>query len=113
MLDVCHSKSFNCWSTYVRDLLYSLGFGYVWNCTSDINENKFLYEVKQRLLDVFIQELNGSFEMSPNCSLYKYVNEGFKLQLYLTKSIPCLYVQNISKYRLSSHRLEIEQGRFK
>ena len=112
MLEVCHSKSFNCWLTYVRDLLYSLGFGYVWNCTSDINENKFLYEVKQRLLDVFIQELNSSFEMSPKCSLYKYVNEGFKLQLYLTKPIPSLYVQYISKYRLSSHRLEIEQGRF-
>jgi hypothetical protein len=45
------------------------------------------------------------------CSLYKYVNEGFELQLYLTKSIPSLYVQNISKYRLSSHTLEFEQGR--
>jgi hypothetical protein len=92
--------------------LYSLGFGYRWNCTFDINENKFLSQVKQRLLDVFIQEINSSFEMSPKCNLYKYVNEGFKLQLYLTKSIPSSYVQNISKYRLSSHRLEIEQGRF-
>jgi hypothetical protein len=52
MLDVYNSKSFNCWLTYVIDLLYSLGFGYMWNCTFDINENKFLFEVKQRLLDV-------------------------------------------------------------
>jgi hypothetical protein len=89
-----------------------LGICYICNCTFDISKNKFLSEVKQRLLDVLIQELNSSFEISPKCSLYKYVKEGFELQLYLTKSIASLYVQNISKYCLSAQILEIQHGIF-
>jgi hypothetical protein len=49
------------------------------NCTSDINENKFLSEVKQRLLDVFIQELIGSL----NCHQSEaYTNISTKILNY-------------------------------
>lgn len=44
--------------------------------------------------------------------MYKHLCNNFELQEYLTKTIPTVYVQFISKYRLSSHQLEIERGRF-
>ena len=111
MLEVCNSDMFPCWLSDVKHLLYSLGFGNIWN-SNNINEKHFLLQVKQRLNDVFVQELNGFFDNSSKCNLYKYVNDGFKLQFYLTKAIPNTYVQYISKYRMSSHKLEVEQGRY-
>ena len=111
MLEVCKSKKFSCWLSDVKDLIYSLGFGNVWD-SQNVNEKTFLIQVKQRLCDVFIQEMNEFFDKSSKCSLYKYVNDGFKLQLYLKKAIPNVYVQCISKFRMSSHKLEVEQGRY-
>jgi hypothetical protein len=79
------------------------GFGYVWHCTSDIHENKFLYEVKQRLLDVFIQERNtcNSFDISPNSLvniqkyLYKIATKGCIAFYY---SVPSLYCHSIYRH---------------
>lgn len=61
---------------------------------------------------MFIQEGHGYFENSPKCTMYKHLCYNFEVQEYLTKPIPTVYVQFISKYRLSSHQLEIERGRF-
>jgi hypothetical protein len=67
----------------------------VWD-SQTVNEKTFLIQVRQRLSVVFIQEMNEFFDKSSKCSLYKYVNDGFKLQLYLKKAIPNVYVQSIS-----------------
>jgi hypothetical protein len=48
----------------------------------------FLIQGKEKLSDVFIQEMNEFFDKSSKCSLYRYVNDGFNLQLYLKKSNP-------------------------
>lgn len=54
MLNVCKTKvAFNCWLSYVKQLINSLGFWYTWNCKEQFNEHVLL-EVKQRLTDVFI-----------------------------------------------------------
>jgi hypothetical protein len=71
----------------ISPLIYSLGFGNVWD-SQNVNEKNLLIQVKQRFSDVFIQEMDEFFDKSSKCSLYKYVNDGFKLQLYFKKSNP-------------------------
>lgn len=113
MVNECETQLASyCWLSYIKQLINNLGFGYIWNCKEQFNEHLFLHEVKQRLTDMFIQEGHGYFENSPKCTMYKHLCYNFEVQEYLTKPIPTVYVQFISKYRLSSHQLEIERGRF-
>ena len=62
--------------------------------------------------DMFVQEMNSFFENSTKCLLYKYLPDTFDLQFYLRKSLPGLYTSLLSKFRLSSHELLIEKGRY-
>jgi hypothetical protein len=68
--------------------------------------------VKQRLTDIFIQERNTFFEKSSKFYIYRYLTDSFDLQYYLRKSFRENLIHYLSKYRLSSHKLAIEQGRY-
>jgi hypothetical protein len=87
----------------IRCKRFDIFFG-IWKCVglSKCKWKTLLIQVKQRLSDVFIQEMNEFFDKSSKCSLYKYVNDGFKLQLYLKKKQSQMYMYNV----------EVEQGRY-
>lgn len=87
-----------------------MGLGYIWH--SDEIIDKDIDIIKRRMYDIFQQDCNEQIELSSKCSLYKYINEGFGLQKYLTKSIGTQKVKEISKIRMSSHKLNIERGRY-
>ena len=63
------------WLSRVRNLLMSLGFGYVWFNQYVANPEIFLAQVKSVLYDQFIQEMNGYFNSSSKCFLYSYLYE--------------------------------------
>lgn len=107
----CNHRNCN-WRCQVKKLLLSSGFGDVWLNQRVNNEKVFLHIFKQRLIDNFIQLRNEFFEGSSKCYLYKFLIDSFTLQHYLTKSIPDIYLRLISKFRLSSHQLRLEQGRY-
>jgi hypothetical protein len=69
--------------------------------------------IKQRLIDIFVQNLVEQISFPSKCTIYKHVLEHFSLQYYLCKPIPYLYKKHISRIRLSLHNLEIEKGRHK
>ena len=69
------------WCTLLRDLLCTLGKYRI----------RFLYIVKQRLCDQFVQNWQGRSEQSSRARFYKNLFS-FKLQ-------PYLYTLNCSKYR--------------
>ena len=68
--------------------------------------------IKQRLQDNLKQRFDGEMKNSVKCCNYQYIVDNFLLQYYLTKGIPELYRNCITKIRLSSHNLAIESGRF-
>ena len=70
-----------------------------------------IFFIKQRLLDIAKQEIDAVLRVSPKCYLYQYIVTNVCLQEYLCKPIPELYKKCITKIRLSSHKLAIEQGR--
>lgn len=99
------------WASLVRNLLSSLGYYEVWLNQGVGNVNAFLSCFRQRLNDTFIQ---GWHERLHNSSRARFYNSfaSFQLQPYLENINILKYSRALSKLRMSSHRLEIECGRW-
>lgn len=103
----------NCvnWASKVKFLLSSLGFYEVWVNQGVGNKNVFLKVFKQRLTDVFIQDWNGRIADSSRANFYSLFSN-FEHQLYLDSISVKKFRIAMTKLRVSSHRLEIEVGRW-
>ena len=118
ILKACYSYQYECveiynehnWAYHVKQELFMLGFGELW-----INQHidlKYLPVIKQRLLDQSQQLIRSQISASPKCTYYKYMIDVYSLQYYLSKFIPVHLRKCITKFRLSSHNLAIETGRY-
>ena len=99
------------WAVHVKDILTNLGFRYVWIAQGVGNYTSFMTILTQRIKDTFIQNLESRVSQSSRGLFYKNIMK-FELQTYLS----CVNVQKfriaLSQLRLSSHRLNIEVGRW-
>ena len=59
----------------------------------------------QRIFNMISQSFKGE--------LKQYITDGFMLQSYLSKAIDFKYRKVITKFRISYHRLNIDDGRYK
>jgi len=71
----------------------------------------FLYNVKLRLNDHFMQNWNGRLHESLRINVYNYI-ASVKFQSYLNVCIITKFRVSVSRLRLSAHRLCIETGRW-
>ena len=71
----------------------------------------FLNLVRQRLHDHFIQNWNSRLDESSRANFYSYLRS-FQFQNYLNFVKVKKYRNAISRLKCSSHRLEIESGRW-
>ena len=98
------------WATEIKNIIDNLGFSHTWN-NFDINVD-YLPIFKQRLRDQFIQEwqivINNSTKLESYC---RYKTE-FKLEPYLVNITNDYQRKLLCRFRLSSHNLEIEAGRY-
>ena len=99
------------WAPLVKNLLFSLGFNEVWMQQGVGNYNIFISLLKQRLTDNFIQNWQARLDASSRAVFYKSVAI-FQMQPYLEKVNIRKFCQAFSRLRMSSHRLEIESGRW-
>lgn len=99
------------WASLVRHLLLSLGFYEVWLNQGVGDYNKFTSLFRQRLTDTFIQNWRARLDSSTRANFYKSYAT-FQFQPYLDIINTYKYSQTFSKLRMSSHRLEIEAGRW-
>lgn len=98
------------WAYHVKCILTSIGFGNVWQAQE--LPSSFLPAIKQRIYDQAFQVVRSQLSISSKCTLYVNLTDTYSLQFYLRKCIPPLYKRYITKFRLSSHNLEIESGRY-
>lgn len=85
----------------------------VWNNQGVGNQTLFLSIVKQRLHDNFLQNWHACLEDSSRAIFYRSIATlGFQLYLDVVNHVT-KYLIALSRLRLSSHRLEIEAGRWK
>ena len=99
------------WAFLLKHLLASLGFYHVWLHQEVGNDKNFLDVVNQRLTDNFIQNWHSRLENSSRATFYQNIAV-FQLQPYLNNLNVFKFCQALTKLRVSSHRLQIEAGRW-
>lgn len=109
--DIDSNQRKNNWARMVKNLLGSLGFNEVWLQQGVGDEKLFLKIVKQRLRDNFIQTWNAEINQSTRSIFYRNIAD-FKYQDYLDAVKVKKFRNALSRLRVSSHRLEVETGRW-
>jgi len=100
------------WVSKVKGVLSKLGFYEVWLQQGAGNTNVFLSLVKQRISDIYIQEINDNLHTSSRALLYRNLFDN-NLAKYLDIITVRKYRIALSRLRVSSHRLAIESGRWR
>ena len=99
------------WALHVKNLLSIYGFGNVWEAQGVQNVKFFLEIFKQRVKDTFIQEWHSRLENTTRARTFTYITR-FDYQPYLDILKVKKFQTSLSRLRLSSHRLEVETGRW-
>lgn len=71
------------WVTHIKELLLSLGFGYVWMDQGVLNTGGFLTAFRQRMIDTFIQEWSVVVRNKSRYELYSRVTNNFGRAAYI------------------------------
>ena len=104
-----HEKN---WASHIKHLLYSTGFGFVWEQQSVNDTKQFVVTFKQRCKDIYTQTCFSEIEKSNRCRLYGVIKEVHDTEFYLRQQCNCHLRQGLSKIRLSSHKFFVERGRW-
>ena len=100
------------WCSLLKELLSRLGLYEAWHFQTVENDKLFLSLVKQRLTDQFVQDWSARLESSSRAIFYRSICD-FKLQSYLKVLTISKFRYSIAQLRVSSHRLQVEEGRWK
>ena len=99
------------WALLVKKLLSNLGFYEVWLQQNVGDVNIFLILAKQRLKDNFVQKWNEELNQSSRAIFYRSI-ANFEFSAYLDIITVRKFRFALAKLRTSSHRLEVEMGRW-
>ena len=72
------------WAHNVKTLLYTYGFGYIWESPLNVDGNSFISSFIQRLIDSFVQDWNNNLMNNSVLLVYKNVKHDFVYEDYLT-----------------------------
>ena len=112
LYDADYSTNRNNWASKVKkNLLQTTGFTYVWLNQGVENVSVFKNDFAQRIKDIYIQDWDEQLNKLTRSSTYKAIRS-FTFHPYLDTIKLKKTRTSISKIRLSSHRLEIEIGRW-
>ena len=75
-------------------------------------EYQVIFKLLRRVIDNYIAEGLSFFENSSKCNLYQIIHAGHNMQFYLNRPVNSLYKTCITRYRINSHVLNIESGRY-
>ena len=105
-----NNNNTNMWCAFVKQQLDQLGHGIFYN---NLNDNcNYSYEINQRIKDQFIQNWHDTINSQPKLEYYKM----FKTEFAYEKYLDCINNRNnkqqLSRFRLSTHKLEKETGRY-
>ena len=100
------------WASLVKKLLSELGFYEVWLQQNVGDHQMFLAIFKQRVRDSFIQTWNSELAESSMTLFFRNTSD-FGFKAYLNIVTVKKFRRALSRLRMSSHRLEVEMGRWK
>ena len=94
----------------VKKLLFDIGCGNYWNDQDYISVS--FQEIKQRLLDIFVQNLKSEINISPKLYVFSQIKDDFVCSSYLDNIQNKRLRSTLTKIRISAHDLNIERGRY-
>jgi len=99
------------WATHVRNLLFSNGFGHVWISQEVGNSEWFINVFRQRIIDCSIQRWSSKLADSSKADTYRGFKTLLNVERYLYIEMPMKLRRCLTRFRCSSHALQIEKGR--
>jgi len=104
------------WAYQIKSILEQLGLSYVWTeqeTLTEKSEHTYIYNlIKQRLFDHYKQHWYSEINNSSRLNTYCRIKDTFNTEQYLDIITTKQFKIALTKFRLSSHRLEIERGRY-
>ena len=98
----------NFWAINVRNVLYTNGFGYIWESQNLGIDKSFFSIFKKRIIDSFWQSNNAVLDSLSIHRLYRHL----ECNKYLF-SLPNNFIRiSLTRLRLGSHHLKVESGRW-
>ena len=101
------------WVSKVRHILFSFGFGFIWEQQHISNLNTFISEFCFRLKASYEQNWHAAISLSPKSNLYSLFKINFGIESYLNVISISKYRAALAQLRCCSHQLRIETGRYK
>ena len=71
-----------------------------------------VYNNGYTMYDVYMQSIFSMISQSSKGELQQYITDGFILQSYLLKAIDLKYRKEITKFRISNYRLNVDVDRY-
>ena len=99
------------WATYIRELLFSYGFGYAWISQGVGNESNFISLFKTRIKDSYLQLWKSKLDNSPKALHYKFFKTDLYSEPYLDINLSFILRKSLTNFRCSTHDLMVEKGR--
>jgi hypothetical protein len=111
-IDTEHNLTYNNmnWASQVKHILDQIGLGYIWINQDDHDIN--FEQIKQRIKDIYYQSWYANINNSRRLASYSIFKHEFKFENYLDNIKTNKFRIALSKFRLSSHDLAIETGRY-
>ena len=108
-----HNLGHDNWCKNVKDILTATNLHDVWN--EQVIDNKSLLLLKEKLyqeyMNVTIENIQNS-DKYPKLRTFKIFKVEYKLENYLTQLKDLRYIKALARFRISSHNLRIETGRY-
>lgn len=110
--DVDSGNSYNGtnWASYIKTLLHNLGLTYIWLQQTEIDIPLSL--IKQRIFDHYYQTWYVDINNSNRLQTYARYKHEFNCENYLQFIANKKYKVAFTRFRLSSHDLQIGRGRY-
>ena len=100
------------WINHVKDILNYQGFGHIWTKPESYKVDYITQQLHQRLQDTHIQEWFSCIRNNSKLSLLNKFKICYKQETYLYNINNFEIRKALTQFRISSHRLNIETGRY-
>ena len=98
------------WASQIKTILQQHGFEYIWQQQFDIDIPFRI--IKQRVYDTYLQKWYSDINNSARLKAYSVFKHTFEPEKYLNVIPENKYKIAMSRFRISSHSLNIETGRY-
>ena len=100
------------WCSRIRSVLERAGLDQIWESQNIGDTNKFMLLFEESIVRIFTQQWRKDIESSSKLRTYALVKKYFCVEPYILHTRGNHLITSMARYRMSSHNLNIERGRY-